>query len=534
MALLAPSPAIAMAPWILPLRRWQAQACQAWVATRPQDDLWIATPGSGKTLAAARLAHALLRANDVARVVYVVPREHLKGQTARAFGAAGVHLDYRFRNSDPHLASDLHGAVVSYQQVAADPRIYAEFTGSVRTLVIFDEIHHAGDQASWGAALRTAFTPAHYRLALSGTPFRSDGQPLPFVHYRGDTCVAGYTYGYKEALVDAICRPVVFGLFDGQAAWISRDGTEHRAKFADRLRKTLHAERLRTHLFSDSLGTVIAAANRRLMHLRRTEHPAAAALAVCLSVEHATTVAGLIREHTRTEPIVVVSEDDEASRNLAAFGSSTAPWIVAVHMVSEGIDIPRLRVGVYASNVRTNLYFRQFAGRFVRIERDLKKTQAAYVYVPADPTIMAFAKQIKDEVHGALKQRRENALEAERVEPSVEPSEPSAYQPLYATLAITGSLHGDLPDVPATSESRQAHIPTSTRVLVDEKYVLKKEVLALVARASRQFEVGHAKIHATLKTRCTGGLRTATFSQLQARKEALTKWIQGNTYDGYR
>ena len=35
-------------------------------------------------------------------------------------------------------------------------------------------------------------------------------------------------------------------------------------------------------------------------------------------------------------------------------------------MVSEGVDVPRLRVGVYATTARTELFFRQVVGRFVR------------------------------------------------------------------------------------------------------------------------------------------------------------------------
>ena len=49
--------------------------------------------------------------------------------------------------------------------------------------MILDEIHHAGDALSWGEGVREAFDPATRRLSLTGTPFRSDINPIPFVTY---------------------------------------------------------------------------------------------------------------------------------------------------------------------------------------------------------------------------------------------------------------------------------------------------------------------------------------------------------------
>jgi superfamily II DNA or RNA helicase len=64
-------------------------------------------------------------------------------------------------------------------------------------------------------------------------------------------------------------------------------------------------------------------------------------------------------------------------------------------MVSEGVDIPRLRVGVYASTVVTELFFRQAVGRFVRWTRGLA-SQKAYVYLPDDPRLRQHAFQIAE------------------------------------------------------------------------------------------------------------------------------------------
>ena len=76
-----------------------------------------------------------------------------------------------------------HGMAVTYAQVAVRASLHREITESARTLVILDEVHHAGDSLSWGDAIREAFESATRRLSLTGTPFRSDTSPIPFVTY---------------------------------------------------------------------------------------------------------------------------------------------------------------------------------------------------------------------------------------------------------------------------------------------------------------------------------------------------------------
>ena len=67
--------------------------------------------------------------------------------------------------------------VVTYAQVASHPTRHRVRTENRKTLVIFDEIHHGGDAKTWGEAIREAFDDATRRLALTGTPFRSDDSP---------------------------------------------------------------------------------------------------------------------------------------------------------------------------------------------------------------------------------------------------------------------------------------------------------------------------------------------------------------------
>ena len=153
-------------------------------AAGDEDFLAVATPGAGKTTFALRIAAELLA--DRHR------RGGHGGHADRApqdavgpgRGAVGIQLDPTFRNADVHTSADFHGAVVTYAQVGMAPAVHRRRTMARPTLVILDEIHHAGDSRSWGDGVKSAFEPAVRRLMLTGTPFRSDDNPIPFVDLR--------------------------------------------------------------------------------------------------------------------------------------------------------------------------------------------------------------------------------------------------------------------------------------------------------------------------------------------------------------
>src|SRR5439155_1715472 len=194
-----------------PLRAWQRKALVEYLRRRDDDFLAVATPGAGKTTFALRIAAELLAHGTVDAVTVVTPTEHLKNQWAAAAGAVGVQLDAAFRNADVHSAADFHGAVLTYAQVGMAPAVHKRRTLTRRTLVILDEIHHAGDSRSWGDGVKAAFEPAVRRLMLTGTPFRSDENPIPFVRYErgGDGLLRSRSdsnYGYADALRDGAVR----------------------------------------------------------------------------------------------------------------------------------------------------------------------------------------------------------------------------------------------------------------------------------------------------------------------------------------
>jgi len=399
-----------------PLRAWQRVALDRYrVASGAggRDFLAVATPGAGKTTFALTVAAELLAAGVVTAVSVVAPTEHLKRQWAEAAAGAGISLDPNFRNSAGATSRDYTGVALTYAQVAAHPALHLARTKARRTLVILDEVHHAGDALSWGDAVREAFTPAVRRLALTGTPFRSDVNPIPFVTYLPDAdgvmrSVSDSSYGYSEALRDGVVRPVIFLAYSGEMSWRTSAGAELTARLGEPLTNEQTAAAWRTALDPKGnwIPAVLAAADTRLTQVRRGGMPDAGGLVIATDHAGARAYAALLRRISGTEPTVVLSDDPTASDRIEAFRRSDARWMVAVRMVSEGVDVPRLAVGVYATSVATPLFFAQAVGRFVR---GRGKAETASVFLPSVPVLLDLA--------GQMEVQRDHALDKPLREP---------------------------------------------------------------------------------------------------------------------
>ncbi len=387
------------------LRQWQAEAFTKYFHLRRRDFLAVATPGAGKTTFALTVAQTLLRMRIVDRIYVVAPTDHLKRQWADAAAKFSISLDPNFKNSDGSHGRDFHGVAVTYAQVASKPMLHRAKTEAGKTLVILDEIHHGGDALSWGDGIREAFSPAVCRLSLTGTPFRSDTAAIPFVEYEPDDegirrSKADYVYGYGDALRDGVVRPVMFMAYSGSMRWKTSTGDEMSAGLADEVTKDITAQAWRTALnpHGEWIPAVLAAADRRLTEVRRAV-PDAGGLVIATDHETARAYAGTLKQITGESAVLVLSDDKKASKAIEDFSEGTRRWMVAVRMVSEGVDVPRLSVGVYATSTSTPLFFAQAVGRFVRSRR---KGETASVFLPSVPILMALANQLEAERDHAL------------------------------------------------------------------------------------------------------------------------------------
>ncbi len=385
---------------LISLRGWQRGAFREYFRVPRRDFLLVATPGAGKTAFALSVAAELLARREIAAVTVVTPTEHLKHQWARAAHGFGIGMDSGYRNAQGRVSADFTAVAVTYAQVAAHPMLHRQRTQNRRTLVIFDEIHHAGDALSWGDAAREAFEPARRRMGLTGTPFRSDANPIPFVTYTREAdgtrrSAADYVYGYGPALGDGIVRPVIFLAYSGEMRWRTRAGDEVTGTLGAPMTSDQLAQAWRTALDPEGewVARVLDAADRRLAEVRR-DMPDAAGLVIAGDHADARAYASLLRRVTGTRPVVVLSDDPAASKKIAAFTASGDRWMVAVRMVSEGVDIPRLAVGVFATSVSTALFFAQAVGRFVRARR---RGETASMFLPSVPVLLGYAAELEAE-----------------------------------------------------------------------------------------------------------------------------------------
>ncbi|HYF72493.1 MAG TPA: DEAD/DEAH box helicase, partial [Nocardioides sp.] len=390
------------------LRAWQSAAMRQYFTEQPRDFLAVATPGAGKTTFALSVAAELLGRRMVDRITVVAPTEHLKLQWAEAAARAGIPIDPTYAAGKGKTSQDYVGIAVTYAGVAVNPLAMRIRTERFKTLVILDEVHHAGDALSWGEGVREAFEPAARRLALTGTPFRSDVNPIPFVTYAPGPdgvprSVADFTYGYAHALADHVVRPVLFMAYSGEMQWRTRAGDEIAARLGEPLTKDLTAQALRTALDPSGswIPSVLAAADSRLTEVRR-HVPDAGGLVIATDQDSARAYAKVLKQVSGEPATVVLSDEKLASKKISEFTESDRRWMVAVRMVSEGVDVPRLAVGVYATTTSTPLFFAQAVGRFVRAR---SRGETASVFLPSVPSLLGFASEMEVERDHVLGRR---------------------------------------------------------------------------------------------------------------------------------
>ena len=439
-------------PWpsSRPLREWQQAAAAAVFAHEGGSFLASATPAAGKTTFGLHVAYRMLAEGRVARVAVVAPTTHICRQWAADAARYGLDLEPNRPNAAGPEPRDRHGIAVTYATLAAGPGVHRRRTAEAPTLLIADEPHHMGELAAWGRSTLAAFERARFRLLLSGTPFRSDNTPIPWVDYDDDgVSRADFGYGYTDALLDGVCRPVTFHTYGGDMEWMS-DGRRRSADFAVVLPAAESARRLRTALDpeGDWITHVLRDAHAELAGLRAGEHPDAGGLVVAIDKEHAELLAARLGRITGEAPEIVTSDAPDASQRIQRFAAGSSAWLVSVLMVSEGVDIPRLRVGVYATSARTELFFRQVVGRFIR-RTPVPKEQMSHLFLPSDPTLKRLAAQIEEERNHAL------VLEPAGDEEAAERAERRDPDDAYRALSSSARRDDDVLQTTQPGESLQ-------------------------------------------------------------------------------
>lgn len=555
---------------------------EKYIQEQPRDFLAVATPGAGKTTFALTLASWLLHHHVVQQVTVVAPTEHLKKQWAEAAARIGIKLDPDY--SAGPLSKEYDGVAVTYAGVGVRPMLHRNRCEQRKTLVILDEIHHAGDSKSWGEACQEAFDPATRRLALTGTPFRSDTNPIPFVAYEeGNDGIrrssADYTYGYGNALADGVVRPVIFLSYSGNMRWRTKAGDEIAARLGEPMTKDAIGQAWRTALAptGEWIPNVLSAADKRLTEVRKGI-PDAGGLVIATDQESAREYAKILKRVTGEKATVVLSDEKAASKRIDQFSADDSRWMVAVRMVSEGVDVPRLAVGVYATTISTPLFFAQAVGRFVRSRR---RGETASVFVPTIPMLLDFANEMEVERDHVLDKPKKGSdeenpfaeedklladaekLEDEETEEQL-PFEALESDAVFDRVLYDGAEFGmqahpgseeeqDYLGIPGLLEPDQVQLllqkrqsrqiahsrqrpaveadllerPADARPVVTHKQLLglRKQLNTMVSAYTHQSGKPHGVIHTELRRVCGGPPSAeATAGQIQQRIKKVQEW----------
>lgn len=410
------------------LRPWQAQAIQKaerWFLELGNKHFLVnAAPGSGKTICASVIAKRLLDQGAIERVIVIAPRREVVRQWGEDYKAITGRDMTKVTGSDGNVDDFGDDLCATWAAIQALSEPFQYVCRTYRTLVICDEHHHAALEAAWGSSADSAFTDARYALILTGTPIRSDGrETVWFLHDQSgqiDHPPEGtFTLSYGEAVDRGYCRPITFHRHEGHFTVTLPDGegiavsSQNRGevdpKYRDipGLQRALDFYKLACspQYKSDGatpdpasfLGSMLDWGIAKLEDLRDTT-PTAGGLVVAPSIPLAEHMAELLEEMTGERPIIVHSQMGNAEGRIRAFRNNPGKkWLVSVAMISEGVDIPRLRILVYLPYARTELAFRQCMGRVVRSlgEQDFSR---AYVVMPSLEMLEEYARRVEEEM----------------------------------------------------------------------------------------------------------------------------------------
>ncbi|MDA7086240.1 DEAD/DEAH box helicase family protein [Pseudomonas sp. SA3-5] len=357
-----------------------------------------ATPGAGKTRMAAELASRLLDQDRIDLVMCFAPScQVIEGFRSTFAAVLGRRLDGQI---------GAVGAAYTYQAMEYRDEGFWQLLDDYRVLVVFDEIHHcAGHDPllsnAWGLQIlhrvqdRAAFT-----LALSGTPWRSDDKAIALARYSTPEghLICDYRYGLKDAITDGVCRSPRIVLLDNQKVKLTEAlGADSSVRLFPSIAKLLGEspityEELLRH--DEVINQILALGCSKLNELRQIK-PDAAGLVVATDIEHAQQIA--LALDTRGETCrIVTNKTPDAQHVINAFRHSACRWIIAVGMISEGTDIPRLQICCYLSRIRTELHYRQVLGRVLR--RTGESDHLAWLFMLAEQTLQGFAERIADDL----------------------------------------------------------------------------------------------------------------------------------------
>lgn len=399
--------------------------------------------GAGKTDLAGLIASSDLNLGRIRRVVVCVPTKVVQASTAETFrDKFDIHLAlFDSRKHRNGVTSDNQGYVVTYGNLARQASRHARITGYEPTLVVFDEVHHLGDNASWGLAAQFAFARAPYVLAMSGSPIRpAGGGQIVWANYIPSKNLPGvleyeadYVYTLGRAILDGYCREPDFRFSDDAVVEISY--TDGRKAELVGFKEDVHAD-LASLRLNAAVNHKSAARkpflSRALSEIRKAGRKAIIFLGSdagdgTTPTEDATKhLPGQLVDlgYSPDEFMVITKDTPRSHDRIRQFRQSKTAWIlITINMVSEGANVPELSAAIFLTNWTSDLSFIQRIGRALRF-MGTGDHKDAWIYLFHHPSYRDVALRIKEQINAAVFERKRR--EREGVEPREFPCRPEA------------------------------------------------------------------------------------------------------------
>jgi len=357
--------------------------------------LVMATPGAGKTRMTAELADRLFQRNEIDLVFCFSPRSIVSQDFSDELA---LRLNARLDGTIGAL-----GQTFTYQTLQYLPDSFWQLFEQYRVFVIFDEIHHCAgsnlDNANaWGQEIMLKIMDkAKYTISLTGTPWRSDTAPIVLSKYANDdgNIQCDYSYGLTQAINDDVCLQPNVVVIDNDAITADTNGKMVQyGNFVELLAKSETTyQDLITH--KQLIIHMLREANLKLTKIRRY-NPTAGGLIVAHSDKHANQIATLLSGELNETATVVTYKKQDASGLIKQFRNSDQRWIISIGMISEGTNIPRLQVCCHLTDIRTELHFRQFIGRLLRVTTN--KNKEAILFMPSERKLLEYAHRLNQDI----------------------------------------------------------------------------------------------------------------------------------------
>jgi len=240
--------------------------------------------------------------------------------------------------------------------------------------VIIDEVHHYADSNSWGAFVSASTASARITCGLSGTPYRHDDGAILGVN-TGDRSelVTDYRYTKARAISDGVVAMLRFQTVD--CVFEDTEQSSGRiltSKYMSSA-KNDEADNFLREALRPGAATLDACLQTAVVELEKIRAnslllPRPAGAIQCATKSQLHYIQAFLTALGYRVLSTFSGDGQKVSDIITRFRDGEGDWILGVKRLTEGLNIPRLRIGLQVNyNLTTRQAFEQFCGRLERL-----------------------------------------------------------------------------------------------------------------------------------------------------------------------